>query len=342
LLVSRCFFPSSLIAPCFSHSERLAGKKGYQNNVPISQVAFYVLIPVFIASTMLFFLDMDLGPDHPVRQLYGLAHFAFFAFMARCLAGFSFFYRKHFWFQFCLIMVFVFIAGGLIELIQPYFGRTASWRDVGFNLLGGCFGLIFFMPSGRCKPGRRFLLLAKFVVLAFAIIMFSAPAMALWDMRRASRQFPVLGDFESRLETRRWSRGKIDKGFARHGRASLQVPLETGKKYPGTSLLNSFGDWTGYSFFAFSVHNPDPEPLFLKVSIRDHKHFRRGGRYKDRFNRSFQIEQGWNDISIPLEDIKNAPFKRTLELDNLTEVVFFTVDLPELRLMHLDYVRLIP
>jgi hypothetical protein len=179
-------------------------------------------------------------------------------------------------------------------------------------------------------------------VLAIAIIIFSGPALALWDMLQASRQFPVLGDFESFLETRRWSSGKIDRDYARHGRASLRVPLATGKKYPGTTLLNTFGDWTGHLFFAFSVHNPDPEPLFLTLSIRDHEHFRRGGRYSDRFNRSFRIEHGWNDIRIPLENIKNAPLERTLELDNLAEVVFFTVDLHEPRLMHLDYVRLIP
>ena len=291
---------------------------------------------------MLFFMDINYGSDNPIKQLYGFAHFAYFALIARCLAGLSFFYRKHFRLQFFLILAFVFIAGGLIELIQPYFGRTTSLRDVGFNLLGGCFGVVFLMPAGRWKPGRRSLFWTKIAVLAFTIIMFSAPALALWDMREASRQFPVLGDFESRLETRRWSSGKIDRSLARHGRASLQVPLETGNKYPGTTLLNSFGDWTGHSFFAFSVHNPDPETLFLTVSIRDHEHFRRGGKYNDRFNRSFRIENGWNDIHIPVEDIRNAPLERTLELDNLTEVVFFTVDLPQPRLMHLDYVRLIP
>ncbi len=296
---------------------------------------------LFIAATMIFFLNIDHGPDNPIKQLYGFAHLAYFALMARFLAGLSFFYRKHFWLQFFLIMAFVFFAGGVIELIQPYFGRMASWRDVGFNLLGGCFGLIFFMPSGRCTLGGKLLLFAKFVVVTFAIIMFSAPALALWDMREASRQFPVLGDFESRLETRRWSSGKIDRSFARHGRASLRVLLETGNKYPGTTLLNSFGDWTGHSFFAFSVHNPDSEPLFLTVSIRDHENYFRGGDYNDRFNRSFRIEQGWNDIRIPIENIKNAPLERTLELDKLAEVVFFTVDLPEPRIMHLDYVRLI-
>ncbi len=296
---------------------------------------------LFIAAGMLFFLDLDLVPDHPVRQLYGFAHFAFFAFMARCLAGLSFFSRKHFRLQLLLIMSSVFIAGGIIELIQPYFGRTASWRDIGFNLLGGCFGLLFFTPSRRWNPGRRCLLWARFVVLAVAIIMFSGPALALWDMLGAARQFPVLSDFETVTEIRRWSSGKIDRGFAGHGRASLRVYLEAGEKYPGTTLLNSFGDWTGQSFFAFSVHNPAPEPLFLTVSIRDHEHFGRGGKYEDRFNRSFRIEQGWNEIRIPIENIKNAPLERTLELDNLAEVVFFTVDLPEPRIMHLDYVRLI-
>jgi len=316
-------------------------KNVYQHNVHKSQVAFYLLIPVFMAAATLFFLDIGLGPDNPIKQLYGFAHFAFFALMARCLVGLSFFSRKHFWFRFLLIMAAVFIAGGLIELIQPCFGRTASWRDIGFNLLGGCFGLLFLLPPDR-KPSERFLLWARLAFFVLAVIMFSRPALALWDMLEASRRFPVLGDFETRLETRRWSSGKTDKNFARHGRASLQVPLATGIKYPGTTLLNGIGNWTGHSYFAFSVHNPDPEPLFLTVSIRDHEHFRRGGLYNDRFNRSFRIEQGWNDIRIPIEDIKNAPLKRPLELNNLAEVVFFMVDLPQPRLMHLDYVRLIP
>ena len=317
------------------------GKNVYQNTVHKAHVDFYLLIPVFAAASMLFFLDLDIGPDHPVRQLYGLAHLAFFAFMARCLAGLSFFSGKNFQVRFFLIMAFVFITGGLIELIQPYFGRTASWRDIGFNLLGGCIGLFFFAPS-RFKTDRRFLFWTKFVALALTIIMFSGPSMALWDMIGAARQFPVISDFESRLETRRWSSGKIERGHARHGHASLRVSLKAGETYPGTTLLNSFGDWTGHSFFAFSVYNPDPVTLFLTVSIRDREHFCRGGEYSDRFNRTFQIEHGWYNIHIPIEDIKNAPLERNLQLDKLSEVVFFTVDLPESRLMHLDYVRLIP
>ncbi|MFO7460147.1 MAG: hypothetical protein R6X07_05935 [Desulfatiglandales bacterium] len=31
----------------------------------------------------------------------------------------------------------------------------------------------------------------------------------LWDMGQAWRQFPVLSDFETRLEARRWSSGEV-------------------------------------------------------------------------------------------------------------------------------------
>lgn len=159
-------------------------------------------------------------------------------------------------------------------------------------------------------------------------------------MREASRQFPVLGDFETDLETMRWSSGDIDKNIARHGKRSLRVSFGT-RKYEGTTLERSFGDWRGYKTFAFSIYNPDPDPLSMTVSIRDEEHFRRGGEYHDRFNHVYTMEQGWNDVSIPIADIENAPLARTLELNHLSEVVIFTVDPPAPRVMYLDYVRLL-
>lgn len=53
------------------------------------------------------------------------------------------------------------------------------------------------------------------------------------------------------------------------------------------------------------------------------------------------MKQGWNDVSIPIVDIENAPAARKMELEHLSEVVIFTVDPPAPRVMYLDYVRLI-
>ena len=300
-----------------------------------------LMLLILFAVLPLFFVPLNQDPMGPFAQLNIFGHFVFFALLAWVLtrlpavAGLSIFR------QIALVIVAVTILGGSVELIQEYFGRTASWKDFGVNLTGALFGLLFLAP-GRIRLPWIMLRAGQVMVLALCLFLFSNPVITLWDMRQASRQFPVLGDFETRLETRRWSSGKIDQEFARHGQASLKVPLETGRKYTGTTMLRSFGDWTGYTFLGFSIHNPDLDPLFLTVSIRDHEHFHRGGEYNDRFNRSFRIDQGWNDIRVPIQDIENAPAERTLELDSLSELIFFTTELDQPRIIHLDHVRLIP
>jgi hypothetical protein len=173
------------------------------------------------------------------------------------------------------------------------------------------------------------------------MIVFYEPVITLWDMSQASRQFPVLSDFETPFEARRWSSGEIDRTVARQGRASLRVLMGT-EKYAGTTLKRSFGDWRGYGTFAFSLYNPDPNPLHITVSIRDEEHWRHGGEYHDRFNRGFTMKRGWNEVHIAVVEIENAPATRPLDLGRLTEVVIFTVDPPAPRVMYLDHVRLIP
>jgi len=298
------------------------------------------LIIVVLASTMFFFVDLKHESGSAVYQLYGFAHLAFFMLTAYLLSRIPSLALRPFAHQFLIILCVVLAVGGVIEVIQPYFGRTASLRDLGIDLLGALLGIMFLVP-GRNSLRRGVLACSQIAVAATAVNAFYGPVVTLWDMRQASRQFPVLGDFETNLETIRWSGGEIDKSIARHGARSLRVSLGT-RKYEGTTLERSFGDWRGYQTFAFSIYNPDPDPLPITVSIRDGEHFRRGGAYDDRFNRGFTMQQGWNDISIPIADIENAPTARKLELNHLNEVVIFTVDPPAPRVMYLDYVRLIP
>ena len=309
------------------------GFRGYGNRM------YRFLLPVMLAGVLLFFVDIDHGPGSAIFELYGFAHLAFFMLTASLLSKVPGVARQPFLHQFLIITAVVLCLGGSIELIQPYFGRSASWRDLGINVLGGFVGVMFFAPARRGLSRTR-LIFGQITVVAVAMIVFYAPVITLSDIWRASRQFPVLSDFETRFEARRWPRGEIDRTIARHGRASLRVSMGT-EKYAGTSLKRSFGDWQGYSTFAFSLYNPDPDPLRITVSIRDEEHFHRGGEYHDRFNRTFLMEQGWNDVYIPVSDIERAPSARTLDLSRLTEVVIFTVDPPAPRAMYLDYIRLI-
>ena len=314
--------------------------KGVQQEFPAflrSQGHRFLFFLLIFGSTTLFFLDIDLGLGDAAYLFSGFAHIAFFMIFALGLSRLPALSRWPFLSQFFLVMTAVLFVGGIIELAQPYFGRSASWRDLRLNLLGGFLGMTS-LATGRHTLRRGLLVSAQFAAVALAVGAFYPP---LLDMFSASHQFPVLSDFESRLEAGRWSNGTIYEGMARHGKRSLRVPLGT-RKYAGTTLKRSLGDWRGYSTFAFSLYNPDPDPLPINVSIRDKEHARRGGEYSDRFNRAFTMEQGWNDIYVSVAGIESAPLSRTLDLGRLTEVVIFTVDLPSPRLMYLDHVHLIP
>lgn len=297
------------------------------------------VIPLMLASMVLFFIDMKHESGSAVYQLYGFAHLAFFMLMAYLISRIPELARQNFPIQLIVIMLAVVLLGGIIELIQPYFGRTARWRDLGIDLLGAFIGIMFLVPTRRSLR-RGVLVFGQVIALALTVVVSYGPITTLWDMRQASKQFPVLGDFETNLETMRWSSGEINTDIARHGERSLRISMGQ-EQYAGTTLERSFGDWRGYSAFAFSIYNPDREPLPITVSIRDEEHFRRGGEYHDRFNREFTMQQGWNDVYIPIADIENAPSARKLELNHLSEVVIFTVDPPAPRVMYLDYVRLI-
>ena len=275
----------------------------------------FLLFPAILGGIMLFFIDYNHGPGSAVYQLYGFAHIVFFALMAWQLARLPSLMQRPFFLQITLIMCVVLGMGGIIELIQPYFGRSANWRDLGSDFIGGFLGIMFLSPIRR-SLSRRLLVCGQCAALALVAIVSFVPVTTIWDMWQANRQFPVLGDFETLLEKGRWSSGEIERGLALHGQCSLRVFLGT-EKYAGTTLKRSFGDWRGYSVLAFSIYNPDPDLLVITVSIRDYEHFRRGGEYGDRFNRSFMIEQGWTDVHIPVADIE----KRTLnEKDRIGQV----------------------
>jgi VanZ family protein len=300
----------------------------------------FLSLPALIIATVLFFVDTGSDGASLVRQLSGFGHLLYFGLLAWWLSRLPSVTSNPWPLQIGLIMAAVLVLGGAIELIQPFFGRNRSVADLGINLLGGLLGLFFLAPCRRLLP-RVLLASGRLAGLAMTVIIFSEPAAALWDMQRAAREFPVLADFENRLEVGRWSNGSRDDTLARHGRASLRVELGR-RKYAGTALRRGLGNWQGYSTFAFSLYNPGPEPLTLTISIRDREHERAGGRYHDRFNRSLRVEPGWNDLLIPVAEIEHGPAARTMDLAALSEVIFFAGELPEPRLIHLDHLRLLP
>ena len=151
----------------------------------------YRLLPVLVmlAGLMLFFIDMKHEPGSAVYQLYGFAHLAFFMLMALGLSRVTGLASRAFVSQFFIIMSVALLVGGIIEVIQPYFGRTARWRDLGIDLLGAFVGIMFLAPARRCLR-RGVLACGQIAVAAMTVTVFYGPVVTLWDIRQASRQFP--------------------------------------------------------------------------------------------------------------------------------------------------------
>jgi hypothetical protein len=46
--------------------------------------------------------------------------------------------------------------------------------------------------------------------------------------------------------------------------------------------------------------------------------------HKDRFNRTFSIEPGLNDLAVTLDDVRRAPAEREMDLRRMAQLILFT------------------
>ncbi len=244
--------------------------------------------------------------------------------------------------SFLTVQSYVFLAilvmGIVVETIQMGFdGRYPDLFDVFRNQLGCLIVFAFFCPSKK-RRGKLFYLYQLTVVLLVGVALYPLSRGAI-DEVIASRQFPMLSDFETALESDRWREKElisIEKGLARHGEHSLKMQLTT-DTYSGVALFYFPGNWQGFESLHFSVYHPDEDPLEMVCRIHDADH---NNEYTDRFNRRFVLAKGWNDLAIPLVDIQRAPVNRLLNLRKIESLGLFVVRQTKRRVVYIDYVYL--
>ncbi len=164
----------------------------------------------------------------------------------------------------------------------------------------------------------------------------------LVDQVIAKTQFPILSNFETPFEIDRWegrTKIAIDKNTVREGKASLKVQLTT-DKYSGISLNHFPPSWQDHESFHMSIFNSSLEPLKVTVRINDKEHVTGVQLYSDRFNRQFVLATGWNNIDITIDDIKNAPDTREMNLRAIMNLGIFSVSLKNPKVIYIDDVRL--
>lgn len=234
------------------------------------------------------------------------------------------------------------ICGGAAELIQSQIGRDGDWGDLAADLIGCATGVLLYYSCWRRECNRR-LFLVHCLVIVLLIWSFIPLAKVVADELISARQFPLLSGFETPLESSRWSGSAarfVDRNHAFSGDASLCVELTT-QLYSGLGLRNFVSDWSGYRYLSMQVYSPDKDLLQLHFRIHDRLHRENLNAYSDRYNASFKLHQGWNQLLVPLNKVVTAPKGREMDMEHIAGMGVFVGQLERPRQICLDDVRLL-
>jgi VanZ family protein len=289
------------------------------------------LIVVVVAFPFFFLGGSTEASSNLMYAIWDCGHLVFFIAIVAILSK-KFDVNK--WKVALLISIAVFVGGGLIELIQAYIGRDGSWPDLLRDMTGTWLG-IFWLQRGN---------LWSWIGRVISIILLVPNLTTLFYEARFQlnlvQQFPVLAGFESSIETYGHRGTEISTQFHTQGQYSLKVDLTT-RKYTGIVFNRLINDWSQYKTLGFDIYNAGPDAFTMIVRVNDAQHNLHGWATQDRFNRMLQLEPGWNHFSFAVEDIRNAPQTRKMDLTKITWMeIFVGTKLSAPRSIYIDNVHL--
>ena len=234
--------------------------------------------------------------------------------------------------------LFLIAFGAVVEVIQPYFGRTESIVDFRNGAWGTVLGLAAVEVWQRPRWGRR---AAYLILLIASTIPSFRPAFTeargiIWR----KWNFPLLADFEAAVELTAWHAvggGEIQRTreHSAEGSWALRLGLVHGT-LPGAEFLPDELDWRGYATLSFEAFVPGP-PVSLIVRVDDDGPH---ATVADRAHGTAALATGSNHIVLSVKALEHTPRNRLLNLAAIRRLVFFTqsqsgpVFLDALRLTH--------
>ncbi len=247
--------------------------------------------------------------------------------------------------RFFILAALLFFVGVFGELGQALVRRHPSIQDAAANAAGVLAGgLVCGAAAVRLVWLRLIVILAGLCILVLPEI---GPLRELREHFTQQQQFPLIASFERQEERGAWephgATAARSSDWATDGRYSLRIRSLNGQIYPGASMLYFPGDWTGFGSVEFSVRNRADRPMVLGVRIVDRLHEERGYIPDDRFHVDVPLKPGEvRTLRWTLEEVKNAPRERKTDLDDLTQINVFSVDLQDNVDFEIDAIRLYP
>lgn len=241
--------------------------------------------------------------------------------------------------RYVLAFAVAFAGGGLLEVIQYFGPRDAEVIDVVRNGAGAASFLLFAATfDDRLAIVNRTLLRAGAVLLLIAAL---APAMqAAGAYVARSAALPRLCAFGSPWESFFVSANPHAEFEWTDPRGDREDRWFCATFRPGPYAVLSiepYPDWTGYDTLRLSVYSPVDEAVTLAIKIEDEADIVAGW---NRYTGRLRIEPGSNELTVPLDEVRNAPRDRQLDLEHVRRVQLFMSRLTRPVTLYIEDLRL--
>lgn len=301
----------------------------------------FLIATLTLLSILFFFGGPDYHSPRSYQATWNLGHILYFALLPLLIFLHPRLKAVHHRTQILLIISLTLVIGTLVELLQYGFSRSPDIQDIYRNLIGAMVAVVFLLPVKRSIP--KFLLNFLCIAVVFMVATQLYPiAVALIDEHHARRDFPNLSDFQTSFQIHRWQGGagmSIANNVGTPGNRALQAELTT-RQYSGVNMKYFPANWLQYQRLQFRVLNPSPQPLSLTCRIHDAQHTKGPQYYNDRFNQTYPISQGWNTITIDLNEVQKSPQNRPMDLTQIQGIGIFATRLPHPRTIYIDDLKL--
>lgn len=240
------------------------------------------------------------------------------------------------------------VTGGFgfaTEFMQWFTPRDADFWDIVRDVVGAFVFLGVFalfdkknLPELRASFGKKALLIIAILIVFLAGM---SPVIA-WTGGYVYRsaQAPAVCGFESFTDRLFIRMHSADIQFVPNScfdsteanTTSARVVLHPAK-YPEFYFMEPLPDWSAYSQFTFDIYSPADTAMQLFMRIEDIHH---RGAYTDRFNHNFTVYPGLNTVVIPLDDIRQAPANREMDLTQISAFSIFAKNVQGDIVLYLD------
>lgn len=308
---------------------------------------FFICLLLFGA--LLVFLPLSYNFTRLQKELWNLGHACFFAFLfvllPKTFVIFATFRPyKYFIYVFCISV----LLGSAIELLQSFVpNRNVSLLDIYLNTIGALTGCsLYYITLNVAKSGCtiRKKQIVYPILLIFGVLAALFPSrILLFDEFVKHHQFPILSNFTYKSELTRW-RGVGKKIQCVPNSQICGMSIDVVKQaYSGAFLEHPMQNWSEYDLFKITLWSPNKTKLTIRVHDLNHEkvpsHQSLSNKssdaastileydafaYSDRFNKMISVHEGINEVYIHLDEIKNAPKTREMNLSEITTLGIFS------------------